>query len=145
MGVYIYIYIMAFLYSRVAPFSLTGCLFYSFLSMGFRMHSGRISCSGVPYVFDAVGSLPVVSLFFFFLINPFYLYRGQTVKRAFSIYVAGRTPLFLYTVPLHPVSSILHGRFSFVLRANHVLGAIVLFLCVLMYLFLLYRCVNFSI
>ena len=35
-----YIYIMAFLYSRIAPFSLTGCLFYSFLSMGFRMHSG---------------------------------------------------------------------------------------------------------
>jgi hypothetical protein len=43
---HIYIYIMAFLYSRVAPFSLTRCLFYSFLSMGFECTVGEFRAVG---------------------------------------------------------------------------------------------------
>ena len=73
LSVFTYIYIMAFLYSRVAPFSFVGRLFYSFLSLGFWMHSGWVSCSRVLYIWCS-GQSTCGFPFVFLSYKPFFIY-----------------------------------------------------------------------
>ena len=84
-----FIYILAFLNSRVASSSFAGRLFISFLRWVFKCTVGKFGFR----MFDAVGSLPVVSLFVL-PYKPYLFTPWARVKRASSL-CAGRAPLFL--------------------------------------------------
>jgi hypothetical protein len=89
-----YTYILAFLYSRVAPFSFCWAFILFFSFIGFSNAQWANSCSGVPYV---LMQWAVFLWFPSFVLSykPYLFTPWATVKRASSIYVAGRTPLFL--------------------------------------------------
>jgi hypothetical protein len=101
-----FIYILAFLNSRVASSLLLGVyLFPSFV--GFS--NAQWANSGSVCLMQWVVFLWFPSLFS--LINPIYLHRGQGLSGLPPYTCWAYTPI-PYSEPLLPVSSILHGRSS---------------------------------